>query len=405
MNKNFNKNPFDKKIRGLEYYNKLQIFAEQELDNRFEDLALFIRNVILEQDTPRSLAHELYKYDLIILVPVNKNFPNRLGITINIECCTQIYNHQDSKYIKIQDFLAAPIIKYENQLYTLQNFVFAIAYNGSIHWQPNFEVNQPDLNKLYHDVICEIPETYLRLTHDIARCLVAAYKDIFEKFNGDNNGYSAIMNRQPMIVNNGKLIKDGYDNPTCWFNNSYIQIPIREQANFGIRICLELQLQQINKQGFIFVYGNKQKEKEKSNILGLSCQQTTKFLIFETFGSQRRLLNKIIAKLPISSEMMQKPFKLEVSLYKNGYISLAVNEYLKYCEKIPTNFSIYNGKLIIGANLDGEKFGNFLCSVNSIEAINHQNIIHTIFMSGVRQLSGLDGLQLPPDIIKRPALR
>lgn len=405
MNKKFNKNPFDKKIRGLEYYNKLQIFAEQELDNRFEDLALFIRNVILEKDTPKSLPHELSKYDLIILVPVDKNFPNRWSITSKIECCTQIYNGKDSKSITVEKFLSAPIIQYNNELYTLQNFVFAIAYNGSIHWQPSCDANQPNLNKLYNEVICEISETSLRLIHDIASCFVAAYKEIFGKFNGNNDGYSDIKGRQPMVFTKGQLIKDGYDNPTCWFNNSYLQIPIREQANFGIRICLELQMLNTLQQGFIFVYGNRQKEKEKSNMLGLSCQQTTKFLILETFGSQKRLLNKIIAKIPISLEMMQKPFKLEVSLYKNGYISLAVNEYLKHCEKISTNFSIYNGKLIIGANLDGEKFGNFLCSVNSIEAINHKNIIHTIFMSGVRQLSGLDGLQLPPDIIKRPALR
>ncbi|BAY39528.1 hypothetical protein NIES2111_39040 [Nostoc sp. NIES-2111] len=43
--------------------------------------------------------------------------------------------------------------------------------------------------------------------------------------------------------------------------------------------------------------------------------------------------------------------------------------------------------------------------MGSIEAINNQNIVNTIFMSGVRQLSGLYGLQLPPNTIKRPALR
>jgi hypothetical protein len=64
MNKQFNKNPFNKKTRGLEFYKKLQVFAEQGLDNRFEDLALFIRNVILEKDTPKSLPHELSKYDI-----------------------------------------------------------------------------------------------------------------------------------------------------------------------------------------------------------------------------------------------------------------------------------------------------------------------------------------------------
>jgi hypothetical protein len=31
MNKQFNKNPFNKTTRGLEYYKKLQVFAEQEL--------------------------------------------------------------------------------------------------------------------------------------------------------------------------------------------------------------------------------------------------------------------------------------------------------------------------------------------------------------------------------------
>ncbi|MEH2386354.1 MAG: hypothetical protein V7K14_11375 [Nostoc sp.] len=257
MNKKLNPNPFNKKIRGLEYYNKLQIFAEQELDNRFEDLALFIRNVITEQNDKnnlKTLAYELRKYDLLLLVPVDKNFPNRLSITFKIECCTQIYNSKNSKSITIEKFLSAPIIQWENELYTLQNFVFAIAYSGSIHWQPESKSNEPDLSKLYDNVICEIPETSLRLTHDIARCLVAAYKEIFEKFNGCNNGYSDIMSRQPMVANNGQLIKDGYGNITCFFNHSYLQIPIREQANYGIRICLELQMQNTIQQGFIATF-------------------------------------------------------------------------------------------------------------------------------------------------------
>jgi hypothetical protein len=399
MNKQFNKNPFNKTTRGLEYYKKLQVFAEQELDNRFEDLALFIRNVIIEKDTPKSLPHELSKYDLIVLVPVDKKFPNRWSITPNIECCTQIYNDKDSKSITVEKFLSAPIIQYNNELYTLQNFVFAIAYSGSIHWQPSCEANQPNLNQLYNDVICEISETSLRLIHDISRCLVAAYKEIFQKFDGNNDGYSDIMSRQPMIVNNGQLIEDGYGDPTLLFNHSYLQIPIAEQVNYGIRICLELQMLNTLQQGFIFVYGNR----HQKNI-SLSCEHNLKFLIFKTFSQNRTSLNKTI-KVPVNVDMFQKPFTIEMALYKNGYLSISINEYLQHCEKIPTNFSIYNGKLITGANLDGEKFGNFLCSVVSIEAIDTLNIIHTIFMSGVRRLSRFDGLQLPPDIIKRPARR
>jgi hypothetical protein len=282
VSKKLNKNPFDKKIRGLGYYQKLKIFAEQELDNSFEHLAFFIRNVIIENDAPESLPHQLSKHDLILLVPVNKSFPNRLSITPTIECCTQIYHNQNVKYIKIQEFISAPIIQYKNELYTLQNFVFAIAYNGSIHWHARCDNNQPDLNKLYYDVIHEIPETSLQLTHDIARCLVAAYKEIFEKFNGDTNAYSDIMSRQPMIVNNRQLIKDGYDNPTCYFKHSYLQIPISKQANYGIRICLEVQIHNTIHQGFIFAYGNR----NQKNII-LSCEHNLKFLIFKTFSRDK----------------------------------------------------------------------------------------------------------------------
>jgi hypothetical protein len=320
-------------------------------------------------------------------------------MTSKIECCTQIYNGKDSKSITVEKFLSAPIIEYNNELYTLQNFVFTIAYNGSIHWQPSCEANQPNLNQLYNEVICEISETSLRLIHDIARCLVAAYKGIFEKFNGNNDAYSDVMSRQPMIANKGQLIKDGYGHPTCLFNHSYLQIPIGEQVNYGIRVCLELQMLNTLQQGFIFVCGNR----HQKNI-SLSCEHNLKFLIFKTFSSNRTSLNKAI-KIPLNTDMSQKPFTIEMALYKNGYLSIAVNEYLQYCEKIPTNFSIYNGKLIIGANLDGEKFGNFLCSGSSIEAIDTLNVIHTIFMCGMRKLSGCDGLQLPPEIIKRPARR
>ncbi|BAY39531.1 hypothetical protein NIES2111_39070 [Nostoc sp. NIES-2111] len=219
------------------------------------------------------------------------------------------------------------------------------------------------MDKLYNDFIVEAPEISLKLTHDIARCLISGYKEIFEKFNGDKNGYSAIMTRQPMIINNGQLIKDGYNNRTYLFQNSYLQIPVSEQANYGIRICLELQMQSTIQQGFIFVYGNR----HQKNIY-LSCEHNLKFLIFKTFNIRRMSLNRTI-KIPVNTNMFQKPFTIEMALYKNGYLSIALNEYLQHCEKIPTNFSIYNGKLIIGANLDGEKFGNFLCSVNSIEPI------------------------------------
>ncbi|BAY39532.1 hypothetical protein NIES2111_39080 [Nostoc sp. NIES-2111] len=94
MSKKLNKNPFNKRIRGLDYYNKLQIFAEQELDDSFENLALFIRNVIIEQN---DLVYDLGKYDLIVLVPVDISFPKRLSLNSNIECCIQIYNNKDSK--------------------------------------------------------------------------------------------------------------------------------------------------------------------------------------------------------------------------------------------------------------------------------------------------------------------
>jgi hypothetical protein len=97
------------------------------------------------------------------------------------------------------------------------------------------------------------------------------------------------MSRQPMIVNNGQLIEDGYGDPTLLFNHSYLQIPIAEQVNYGIRICLELQMLNTLQQGFIFVYGNR----HQKNI-SLSCEHNLKFLIFKTFSQNRTSLNKTI---------------------------------------------------------------------------------------------------------------
>jgi hypothetical protein len=207
------------------------------------------------------------------------------------------------------------------------------------------------------------------------------------------------MSRQPMIVENGRLITDGSKQPSALFFKSYIQLPIHSQHNSGIRICLEVQIKNLINHGFIFIYGNRHQD----NIY-ICCEQNPKFLIIRTDSQKRNSLSQVV-KVPITQEMCQKPFKLEVSLYSNGHFIIALNEYLKYVpSKIPTNFSIYDGKLIVGANLDGEKFGSFLCSAFSVEAIERNNYVNSIFQSGLRQLLPVYNQELPPNLLKRPSL-
>lgn len=201
-----------------------------------------------------------------------------------------------------------------------------------------------------------------------------------------------------MIVKNGEIIKNGKGEPASDFSSSYLQLPIHKNNGCGIRICLYLQLKQFLSQGFIFTYGHRDNDNIK-----LSCEHANNQMILVKTNSTNNDLKRVI-KVPIDESMKQEPFKLEVALYPKGQLIVAINEWLSKSEKIPCSFNIYDGKLMVGSNLDGEKRGTFLESALTVEAIDNKYRLSDVFINGLMKIGSFPFSNLPPNVLKRPAI-
>jgi len=389
-----NQNPFDKSVRALGLYENLKKDVEEERDEILNSLPQFVRIGLIEKQI--GWYQEVNRYDLLVPFAVHNSFSILTSLGKDIKACTTIKPlKKATKFISEQEFReSSEIIELEGNSFSVQDFILAIAYHGTFHWKPD---KKPELNQLYEKFIQQYPQTAFQMAIQIGYCIVKSFEEVYKKFTGDNNAYTTVHDHQPMIVKDGELIKDGQGKSTTYFSNSYIQLPIRKQSRCGIRICLDIQFSETPSQGFIFTYGHRDKDK-----IILTCEHVNKMILVKTHSTYSDV--KRLIRIPITESMRKEPFKLEVALYPRGQLVVAINEWLSDCTKIPRSFSIYDGKLMVGSDLDGEKTGTFLHSALTVEAIDNKSRLRSLFISGLMKIGNFPLPNLPPDLFKRPAI-
>lgn len=383
------KNPFDKTDRGLRHYEKLREDLEKKSDNILISLPLFIRIIFTDHSSP--WYEEFNRYDLINPLLVNSKFPIFETLTNEVKACLSVCPTRiHVKDMNTQDFLSSYIIILRGKQYTVQDFISSVAYNRGLHNEPK----RPDLAQLYSDFIEQFSGTAFQLALDIASCFVESFQEIHSKFRGNNDAFSPKNHRQPQIVANGKFIDDGAGRPMALYSSAYIQLPIRRHLAHGLRICLELKLVK-GSEGILFQYGHR----FVSRVI-LTCRLLSNFLLVQT-ESRFPGLRKTI-RLPLMSEHTLSRFWLEVALYSDGSLVVAVNEWLKAAETIPLRFEIEDGKLILGSDLHGQNSASFYADSCIIEAVNKKYETSVVICYALRRLNLINGRIIPPNALQRP---
>ena len=124
------------------------------------------------------------------------------------------------------------------KIYSIQDFINAIAYNGGLHNVPD-KINIKEFYEKFHEVF---PEIALDMVFDIGVCFVDSFSAVYEKFLGDNNAFAVEFGRSPTLAINGIVSVDKQGIPTYLFSNSYLQLPIRAKSKCGIRFSFQIKL-------------------------------------------------------------------------------------------------------------------------------------------------------------------
>jgi hypothetical protein len=332
-------------------------------------------------------------YDLLVDLDLNGNFGELIQINDRHFASLEISpNKKNLKSVEQREFLAEKFLVVDGQKFTIQDFVLAISYHGSFHLEAN---DRPELKILYRDFIEQNSAICMDLCFQISEVLINGFEEIRNKFGGNNDAYSSIRGRQPMIVEAGSLICFQNGQTAQRFKDSYMQIPVRRQEGCGIRICIDLELIAPVGIGHVFSYGHRQSKTQISlnynNGVLMACCTTDS--------------EKHVFTLKITDKLVKEMHKIELSVYSNGSFIIAVNEEIKGTHYFDSSFQIENGKIMLGSDLSGNKSGIFLNSCLSLEAINPYHQLKAIFLGGNLNLKTNNDITLHEDSEPRPCLK
>jgi len=392
--------PFSKNERGLKHYKQIKIDTEANSENVFTSLPLFIRNVIQENSSWRY--EQFNKYDLLNPFIVNDAFPKPVSLSSDISYCQDIKYLQGKckpKYMKPSDFLCEKLLKIKGNDYTVQDFIFSIAYNGSLHMDPGSKPEHEKYIRIYTEFVEVYSDVSFRLILDIASCFVQSFHEVYETFTGSKNLMSPEHHHQPMIYDGDKreIIKVNGELAE-YFSDAYSQVAIDKLNDSGIRFCLQLKLFENlgNDKHHIFCYGNR----KNMHGIRIDCYYTHG-RIFAIAKRQSSGKSKQII-IPIEDFMVKDLFWLEVSLYPKGFFVVAVNEVLKKHEKFDESFFVYDGKVIVGASLEGDSFGKIVLSKILLESIDKSENTNILNVFALRMVQRSRSESLPHMLVKRP---
>ncbi len=380
------KRSLSRESQGVRQYLSLK----KDLDNESDDISLtlprFIR--IMFFDAPNSWVKEINRFDFVRLASLHPNFGDISSfVSGNVGYCKSISreNQQSHKELEIDNFFQSNILEIEGIKYTLIEFIWSLCYNGSIHMIPDKKYDKYEL--IYTSFLEPYPDQAYELIFEIAKVLIDIFDEFYEILLGSNNAISPNRNFQPMIIRNGVLLDGTY------FNNSFLQMPIRHKKNKGVRICLDIKLDETKDNNLIFECGHR-----NSNSLRLKLSQSNSLLLLLImFEGKRKTMKADI------SNLIGNYFNIEIAAYPNGKAILAINQILKDSIDIEKKIEINDGKLIIGSNLEATTFGEFYNNTLVIQSIDSFDGLRNLNVFGKQKLN-IQTSNVSFNELKRPFL-
>jgi hypothetical protein len=326
-----NNNPFDPFCRLIEKFVKLEEALKGGRDEAiFDSLSLFYRFCAGDGNQDVFGWREIFhKYDLIMLVPVSNNFPNKADRVKEIEYCSLIYSKSPEKGVSLNEFFKAEILNN----YSVCKVIKAVSYNGGLHEASDDE----ELGELYK-LLRENHGIFRPIIRQIAECLVCAYKPLYDGAKIDfKHLISSINIHQPAVIIENDQIFNKFS------GNQFMQAKVDVNDRFGIRFCLKLSLEE-NKNRILFSYGHR----IKSEFI-IVCRQAGKQIKAQLKSANLKLNATIKSK-----NIGRKSFWLEVAYYPNGDFILAIDEVMSDKKSLPFAAKLSSGKFMIGSCLEGE---------------------------------------------------
>lgn len=368
--------------RGLSHYRDLKKDLESSDERISKSLPLFIR--IMYYDT-NPWIKQINRFDFLRLATLDKNF-GKIDTKINklVSYCSKISpkkaNHLE---ISLENFFESRILKIQNKLFTVKDFVFALAYNGGIHMVPDKKFEET-YNLIYEELFEKYPIIAFNLTEQISQAFVQIFDELYSILIGENNAYAFNTKFAPKIVENGKMLEGNL------FENAYLQFPIREKKSKGIRFCLEIKIRNNSSKNKIFEYGHRQNES-----LQIKLFQSNNFTVLDVKTTNDKCTLRYDLKDKINEFV-----SLEIALYPSGHLILAINNLVVANGKINDKISIIDGKVIIGSDLSGNSFGDFFEKTITVQSIDRNNEFRVLNAYATKRLR-LQTQNIPYNQIKR----
>jgi hypothetical protein len=329
--------------RGLSHFHSLKNDLENDSDRIATSLPLFIR--VMFFDKPNDWIKKINRFDFLRLACLDLNFPKiEHSLSDEIEICFTIYPRM-LKYneISLSDFFNSDIIRIKELKLTVQEFIFAVGYNGGIHMVPDRN-KDTNYELIYESILEKYPEQCFELISQISKVFVDIFEEYESLLNGDRHAHSRNHQFQPMNVRDGKIL-DG-----IYFNHAYLQLAIISKKNKGLAIRSKIKVStDINKNNIILSYGHQENED-----LSVRVFHNGGSIFYElTSAGQSKVLRGDIG---IFNEVY---FDFEVSFLPDGKMALSINSSLVDEYNWNKVLNVVDGKIILGSNLSGNSFGEF----------------------------------------------
>lgn len=329
--------------RGLSHYHSLKNDLKNDSDRIATSLPLFIR--VMFFDKPNDWVKKINRFDFLRLVCLDTDFPSmQNSIDSDIDICSNIYP-RNKKYteLSLNEFFNSEIIRIKNHKITIQEFIFAVGYNGGIHMIPD-KSKDTHYNLIYKAIL----EPESNLSFDLITQISKVFIDVFEEYelllNGDKDAHSRNHQFQPMIMRNGQLLDGTY------FNHAYIQLAVITKKQRGLAIISSVKVStDINWNNIILSYGHRE-----NDDLSIRVFQNGENLFYELLSKGKsKILRADISKFN------NVFFEFEVSFFPDGKMSIAINKIQIDSFDWKSELNIIDGKIIVGSNLSGNNFGEF----------------------------------------------
>jgi hypothetical protein len=378
------KKDLSRQTRGISHFLNLKQDFEGGADRLFDSLPHFFR--IMYMDQPNPWVKQINRFDLLRLAVVSSELPKYQPTQIGEFKYKKIEPADKKSIIEIplSDFFQTNILKTNTYEYTTHEFLLCLAYNGGIHMKPDAK-DEEKSDYLYNNLFEKHADFIYIVVRSIAKVLIDIYDEFYAILSGDNNGHSPNRNFQPIIVTGGKML-DG-----IYYKRSFMQFPIREKNNKGIRFCITLKLLKENDaiNSPVLWYGHRDNAQLQVGIF-----QCKKMLLIQAKKSR-------IVTLKIDvGELLDSYFLLEVCLYPDGKIVASINGTLKAAEELNESAHIIDGKVILGADLDGSTFGEFFEQMILIQSIDKFSVTRNLGLYALNKMN-IQSQVLPYNLVKR----